>query len=251
MSLRRPIVLHLNLAVLFCALTVVAQANVVVPNVLSNVEGEEANTFPFDSSTAQRYQQVYAASQFGTGGLITQVAFRPDGPLGHAFSLTISNIQFDLSTTLATPDGLSSTFASNVGLDDTMVFSGPLGLSSSFTGPAGGPKAFDIIINLTTPFLYFPSSGNLLLDVRDFSGDPAGLAGEFDSQFTLGDPVSRAYGDIASTTASVTDTEGLVTQFTIIPEPTTLGLLGIGIFLVIVGLGLRRRRASASLPHLR
>jgi hypothetical protein len=232
---------RLNRVVLLSACAAVAQASVVVPNVLAGVEGAGGNTFPFDSITPQRYQQVYAATQFPAGGLITQLAFRPDGPLGHAFSVTIGNIQIDLSTTLAAPDGLSSTFASNVGLDDTMVFSGSLNLSSAFTGPAGGPKAFDILINLTTPFLYNPGSGNLLLDVRNFSGEPTGLAGEFDSQFTLGDPISRAFGGIASSTASVNDSEGLVTQFTIIPEPATIGPMAIGILLVLVGLSLRRR----------
>lgn len=234
---------HLKCVLLFWACAAVAQASVVVPNALSGVEGAGGNTFPFDSVTAQRYQQVYAASQFGGGGLITQVAFRPDGPLGHAFSVTIGSIQIDLSTTLAAPDGLSGTFASNVGLDDTMVFSGSLNLSSAFTGPSGGPKAFDIIVNLTTPFLYNPSLGNLLLDVRNLSGEPTGLAGEFDSQFTLGDPVSRTFGGIASTTASAADSEGLVTQFTIIPEPSTIGLLAIGLFLVLLGVTHRRRRA--------
>ena len=239
---------HLNRILLLCACTAVAQASVVVPNSLSGVEGGGNNNFPFDSTTSQRYQQVYAASQFGSGGLITQIAFRPDGPLGHAFSLTIGSIQIDLSTTLASPDGLSSTFANNVGLNDTMVFSGPLALSSFFTGPAGGPKAFDVIINLTTPFFYNPISGSLLLDVRNFSGTPSGLAGGFDSQFTSADSISSAYSDpltnsVASTTASVTDTEGLVTEFGIVPEPGTIGLLAIGLLLVLLGVSLRRLRA--------
>lgn len=233
---------HLCRALVFCACVAVAQADVVVPNVLAGVEGAGGNTFPFDSITPQRYQQVYASSQFPAGGLITQLAFRPDGLLGHAFSVTISNIEIDLSTTPAAPDALSSTFASNVGLDDTMVFSGSLNLSSAFTGPAGGPKAFDILINLTTPFLYNPALGNLLLDVRNFSGEPTGLAGEFDSQFTVGDPISRAFGDIASSTASITDSEGLVTQFTIVPEPATVELMAIGVFLVLVGVTRRRNR---------
>lgn len=234
---------HLNRALVsFLACAAVAQAGIVVPNALSGVEGAGGNTFPFDSTGPQRYQQVYAASQFGAGGMITQLAFRPDGPLGHAFSVTISNIQIDLSTTLAAPDGLSSTFASNVGLDDSVVFSGSLSLSSAFTGPAGGPKVFDILINLTTPFRYDPGAGNLLLDVRNISGEPSGMAGEFDSQFTSGDPISRAYGGIVGTAATVMDSEGLVTQFTIIPEPGTIGLMAVGVCLVLVGLTRGRGR---------
>ena len=67
---------------------------------------------------------------------------------------------------------------------------GPLALSSAFTGPTGGPKDFDIVINFTTPFLYNPFLGNLLLDVRNFGG---GLTTQFDAQFTAGDAVRRAY----------------------------------------------------------
>jgi hypothetical protein len=232
---------HLNRVLLLCACATVAQANVIVPNGLSGIEGGGNNNFPFDSINPQRYQQVFAASEFGNGGLITQIAFRPDGIVGKSFLLTIGNIQIDLSTTLAAPDGLNSTFATNVGADSTIAFSGSLTLSSSFTGPAGGPMAFDIIINLTTPFLYNPHSGNLLLDVRNFSGTPSGLAGGFDSQFTLGDSISSAYGDVGSTTASVIDTEGLVTQFGIVPEAGTIAMLAIG-SLLIVGGSLRRRR---------
>jgi hypothetical protein len=235
---------HFHRLLVFLAWVAIAQASVVVvPNSLASVEGGGGNTFPFDSTGPQRYQQVYSASQFGAGGLITQLAFRPDGPLGHTFSVMISNIQIDLSTTAAAPDALSSTFASNVGADDRVVFSGPLSLSSAFTGPAGGPKAFDILVNLMTPFPYNPASGNLLLDVRNTSGEPTGMAGLFDSQFTPGDPVSRAFGSIASTTASTLDSEGLVTQFTIVPEPGTIGLMAIGLFLVLVGLARRRDRA--------
>src|SRR5262249_21659069 len=152
-------------------------AVVIVPNNLAATEGDISNGLPFNigafSLSSQRYQQVFAASAFASVSgphLITQIAFRPDAQIGGAFSSIIPNIQINLSTTSATPDGLSATFANNVGSDDTVVFSGSLSLSSAFTGPPGGPKAFDIIINLQTPFLYNPSAGNLLLDVRNFSG---------------------------------------------------------------------------------
>jgi hypothetical protein len=159
----RRIRFYLSVWAMACGLAVWAMvagsiagaAVVVVPNNLAATEGNENNTAPFDIGlfgfSSQRYQQVFAASAFASVSgpqLITQIAFRPDAQTGGAFSSTIPNIQINLSTTSATPDGLSATFANNVGSNDTVVFSGSLSLSSAFMGPPGGPKAFDIIINL-------------------------------------------------------------------------------------------------------
>jgi hypothetical protein len=116
-----------------------------------------------------------------------------------------------------------------LGADNTIVFSGALSLSSSFTGPPGGPKNFDIIINLTTPFLYNPAAGNLLMDVRNFN---AGTTTQFDATgSTTGDAVSRIFtsgSGVNSPTADFSDSNGLVTQFTFaaVPEPGTLALVG-------------------------
>jgi hypothetical protein len=109
---------------------------------------------------------------------------------------------------------LSPTFAANVGDDDTMVFSGSLSLSSADTGPVAGPKDFDVVITLHVPFLYDPTAGHLLLDVRNVSG---GSTTPFDATSSSGDLMSRSgslSGDVTSPTADFSDTVGLVTQFT-------------------------------------
>jgi hypothetical protein len=213
---------------------------VVVPSADTNTEGNPNNGFPFNIGafglSSQRYQQVYLGSDFGlaTPQSITQLLFRPDAGFGAPFSTTLSNVQINLSTTSKAPDALSSTFANNVGPDDKVVYSGPLPLSSSFTGPGGGPKAFDISVNLQNPFLYSPAAGNLLLDVRNFGG---GTTTQFDAAFTQGDPVSRLFtlssNGVNDLNGDV-DTLGLVTEFnfgtpSVVPEPSTWSLLALGL----------------------
>jgi len=219
---------------------------IVVPNSARTTEGNGNNAYPFNiGGPSQRYQQVYAASQFGGlpagGGLITQIVFRPDATFGMAFTSTLPDIQIDLSTTSAADDGLSGTYANNVGADDSIVFArGPLTLSSAFTGPPNGPKDFDIIITLTHPFLYNPALGNLLLDVRNFGG---GTTTQFDAVSTTGDGVSRVFNQNVNGTTGTTDTIGLVTGFVIVPEPgTAMLLVGGGTLLALFGECRRRQR---------
>jgi hypothetical protein len=222
------------------------EPTVVVPNSARTTEGDTNNSYPFDLGqaglTSQRYQQLYAASQFGSGGLITQIVFRPDAFAGQAFTSTLSDIQIDLAYTSAADDGLSSTYANNITAGDTVVFArGPLTLSSAFTGPPNGPKDFDIIITLTTPFLYNPALGNLLLDVRNFGG---GTTTFFDAVSPLGDGVSRVYNQNVNDTMGTTDSVGLVTGFVIVPEPSSAAMLlaGGGTLLACFGWCRRRQR---------
>ncbi len=221
----------------------------IVPGNLENIEGNVNRGLPFNSSyfgmSSLRYQQVYAASEFSDIAsplLITQILFRPDAAKGWSFSSTLPNIQINLSTTTKAPDNLSTIFAQNIGSDQRVVFNGALSLSSAFTGAAAGPKNFDIAINLVTPFLYNPRAGNLLLDVRNFSG---GVSTQFDGENTLGDSISRVVSTRVGASTGTADTSGLVTKFIAtsalppvppvpgkaIPEPASvLGILAVAAF---------------------
>jgi hypothetical protein len=202
------------------ASTYAIDPTVVVPNSSRGTETLPSLSFPFDIGPhilSMRYQQLYAASQFasiGSGGLITQIVFRPDTGTGKRFRATLPDVQINLSTTSVADDALSLTFADNVGADDTVVFSGPLPLQSKNRG--SNPKDFDIVINLTTPFFYDPTKGNLLLDVRNFGG---GMTTFFDSVSASGDGVSRVDtnidGDVNSPVANYKATDALVTGFKI------------------------------------
>lgn len=149
-------------------LTVTDKSDVVVHPIFMTQEGGGGSSSLFQSI---RLQEAYAASMFPTQKLlITEIRWRPSAPAGKAFTNIISDFQLNLSTFDGAPAQLSTTFANNVGADDTIAYSGPLALSSQFTGPVGGPKDFDIIVPLMTPFLYDPSKGSLLVDIRNFSG---------------------------------------------------------------------------------
>ncbi len=255
--------------------------NIVAPNAFTTAEGDSQNFLPFfpgtDGNTPPaevpvRYQQVYAASQFSavpTGGaMITQISFRLDGTDPTPFALTIPSIQIDLSTARNGPDALSYTFADNVGADDTVVHpSGLLALASTSTTTASGTKSFDITITLANPFFYNPANGPLLLDVRNNSG--AGVEGDFATQpiFDASEigqssgqtglaTTSRIFhrGDVTAATIDPTnnsfsdgaDSLGLVTQFTIVPEPSTWAWLLLSGAALAFALRCRRARSTAA-----
>lgn len=200
--------------------------NVVVPFHDATLEGSTNTSYPFGEGS-MRYQQVYSAAQFRAWGRISELAFRPDGPLGTGATTvnplfpTGVSVRVVLSTTRARPEELSRRFEDNLGWDRTVVYDsnvhGPWEVSTSFAGPGGnGPtdyNAFDIRMRLPVPFFYDPREGNLLLDVTMTSTAP-GLPA-FDAEGARGEAVSRIYANNATASvATGADSSGLVTQFT-------------------------------------
>lgn len=237
---------------LACTLAPQLEANsIVVPNGLETTSGNINNLIPFSAGrfgigSSVQYQQVYAASQFGSPGSETDIgsiAFRlASGDAPGPFSDTYSSFQVELSETPAAPNALSTTFASNLGADNTVVYSGPL----TVTGGGGqNPNPFDLVINLQKPFLYNSSMGNLLLDIQvNGPNGPNGLGIVPTLDAVEGSPfTSRVYTDQGSnSTTGIAGDFGLVTEFlppqahTATPEPGSLvlfgtGLLGIALFL--------------------
>lgn len=212
------------LGVMLWGVPVNAQVSVavVVPAAQATEMGDSGNQFPFNPRSVGvstiRYQQVYSASEFAPGTYtITQIAFRTT-PLDAPFSGTTGTLQVDLSTTSASPDHLSTTFSDNLGADTQTVFNGPWEVSTTNSG------VFDLVLTLTTPFVYNPALGNLLLDVRNFGGGSIDVLNNsfitLDAQSTPGDSTSRIYTaqsiDGVLLTTGVPDpleSLGLVTKF--------------------------------------
>ncbi len=195
---------------------------IVVPNSAAAVEGNAGSLVPF-SAANDRYQQVYASSQFAAlpvgGAYLTAIAFRvyPDGS---SYSFTFPGLQVSLSTTAQAPDGLSTIFDDNLGTDDVVVFIGAVPFTTSGIGI---PAPFELVINFTTPFFYNPASGNLLVDIRNSGGGPDS---SFDAVYDPADSVSRVDGALTDSTG-IPNTIGLVTQFAVPAFTTNADLSGL------------------------
>src|ERR1035438_8225275 len=115
------------------------------------------NCFPFGCAYSGEYQQVYTSSLFSGPLTITDLEFFNTIVNFGATAMNSGNWAISLSTTSANWNSLSSNFASNIGANNTLVFSGNLAQAWAFGDT--------LTINLSTPFTYDPTKGNLLMDV--------------------------------------------------------------------------------------
>lgn len=206
-----------------------ALANViVVPNQYTSAPGPWDQTRPFNAGPdPMRMQQVYAASQFGgVSGQISQIAYRVDEVVGSAFGPVQANVRVSFSHTTKAPHGLDGMFDNNVGGDALTVLNSVVTLSSSGSG-------FDVVLDVADTFTYNGTS-NLLLDMW-FSAPVALPAMDAAAP---GDQTTSLIWGYGGTFGTNLGSQGLITQFTIVPEPATLCALGLGL-----GVLLRRKRS--------
>ena len=175
------------------------------------------NTSVAGFSGSIRYQELLGPQQLGSGTIIiNQIAFRAyagTGPL----TFTMANMAVYLSTSPLFPNIdngrtlMSTTFANNVGPDNTLVFSGPTNVNSpGCAGPS--PCAFDVVIPLSTPFVYNPALGSLLVDLQSTGFNAT--AGSFDDAlfpYPPGGAVATVSGTLGSPTGTLS-TSGHVMQ---------------------------------------
>jgi PEP-CTERM motif-containing protein len=226
----------LRVLVVSAALFVAFAATASAASILIGAPATGGNCFPFEcapfgGNLGNRYQQVYAASDFSGLFTITGVTFFDSLFPGATFTDAVYTVT--LSTTAKAVNGLDlANMNNNVGGDNTMLFSGH---RSGATG-----VSFTLSGGL---FLYNPGSGNLLLDIQ-MSNIGARGAGALDARIgDSGGLFSRAHNFDGGF-----DNFGLVTQFegvaATVPEPATLTLLGTGIFALARRTRARRSRSA-------
>jgi hypothetical protein len=208
-------------------------ALIVTPGGYETREGNYADAVPFGTSN-RRLQQVISAQEFlSISGplLIRGMALREDTNGGSATGAFLTN-QINLSTTSRGPDSLSPIFAENIGLDETVVLPGDRARAIGHVYVPGLPTQPFIPIFFEQPFFYDPQAGNLLIEIRNYGGTyfPPNPIPGFDGVFQQGDGVSWVLGDLPDSPMGRTVTPGYVIQFeyTLVPEPSSLALFGIG-----------------------
>jgi hypothetical protein len=191
---------------------------IVVPNALAEEDGNTSTTTPAGTDIGIRIMYLCDASQFQAlsgPAYLTGFAYRPDHTPDASGPKPLTAKVY-ASTTTRSPAGFSTRFSDNIGADNTMVFDGTVTLSTANQPGPGNTRQFDYTWQFTTPFLYDPTAGNLVLELQILQG--TGPAIRFDA--VAGSPVVRNLslaGDPAATVGQFF--EAPVLRFTFEPAP--------------------------------
>jgi len=191
---------------------------IVVPNALATNDGNGSDTSTAGPASV-RWLHIHDASQFGAlsgPSFLTKFALRPDRILGQSGPRSFT-LQIYASTTSRSVAGISTTFSQNIGTNNTLVFDGTVNVTTGNLPGPGNTRQFDYVFPFTTPFLYDPAAGNLVLDLQIVAD---GSAVTFDTVLSGDSAIGRVFSS-GSSTATTGDTihNSHVTQFTFEPPP--------------------------------
>lgn len=156
-----------------------AQLSVTVPAGTSAVEGNTNNTFPWGSTSTTfpglRTQLIYDSSNFTSQGVvspivITRLRWRANGSTSTWVGGVYANATVSLGTCPVDQALVTANFVNQQGPDFTACYTGPVqflaGTGAGTTVP--GPTVVDVA--LSTPFVYDPSLGDLVIDCDHLLG---------------------------------------------------------------------------------
>jgi hypothetical protein len=191
--------------------------------------GDTPFTVPGEPTWSHRYQQIFDASDWSRSGLtapawmITKISF---GAFSGGTNLVSRHVEIDFSTTHQTPSSLSPVFAENIGPDATLVFSGSI---TWVPLPPHHPEGGRYEIMFDQPFVYAPSAGNLLMEIRNFEPFTfIDLPFPIASVWWVEGPNTASLWALNANAVSATPSgQGFQLYFTMtpIPEPSTWTLL--------------------------
>jgi hypothetical protein len=118
-----------------------------------------------------RYQQIYSPSLFQSSFEITSLTFFNTTAESAESFIEPAHYQFRLGTTATTWDAMTTDFAANATLP--LVTVADFTITSHDLSFQPGPGSSRTVA-LTTPFLYLPAGGSLILDVLKDTSEEAG-----------------------------------------------------------------------------
>jgi hypothetical protein len=232
---------------------VLAQVNVVVPNVYTNTGGTGVTAVPIDTQGhSWTIQMIYDQSQLTglVGQDITGIAYRRGATAGGGYPLqttTWSSYVIRLGPGVAT-SATTGTFANNFTSAPTQVRSGSLTVPSfawpNFGPP--GPNPWGPVITFDTPYHY--AGGNLAMLITHPGSDNTLIGNALmDTTMTTSPGYGSDYSYYANTGFDVStgSASGFmpIVQFTAVqpvPEPASCLLTGAAV--MAIGAALRTRR---------
>lgn len=237
-----------NLAVLAGTLVfpLVSSANTVVaPNDAANNFGTYESSFVFSGNFQTHYQLQYANTEFGTSPLtITGISFRAGstGTLGGDGLLDcqgfLSYATAPVSSYNVGAGGLLSGHVDSASQVEVLARGNRAVHQASLSAPDSTADApFDLVLNFDRPFVYDPSKGDLVFDVKSYAYTGTSPAVDY---YTQSAKVRQwKPSSIDGLGASATQQAPVVGFITApVPEPAPFFALAFG----LVPLVLRRRK---------
>jgi hypothetical protein len=236
--MRSTVVLSLGaLAVSVASLDSLRAQSVVLPVSATGVAGSTVNAFPWGTTAAGwpglRIMCLYDSTHFTTAPtpvnfpiLITNVRWRANDVASTTTWTggTYSTASLSLGTAAVDHTLASTTWTANYGLDYTTVYSGPVTVQPGAGSGVGVPGPYVVDISLTTPFLYDPNLGDLVVDTDFVVGAWVGGSQAGMDVSTTNVLARRVYSSSVYPTANGVDTAAPVIEIAYIPASATAAL---------------------------